>query len=75
MHGQTGTVVKSFRVFDRWGELLFEDNDFAVNDINRGWDGTFRGEDATSGVYIWALTVEYEDGFEEDFKGHTILIR
>lgn len=75
VHGQTGTVVKSFRVFDRWGELLFEDNDFAVNDINRGWDGTFRGEDATSGVYIWALTVEYEDGFEEDFKGHTTLIR
>lgn len=75
VHGPSGTIVRSFRVFDRWGELIYEDTDFDVNDPNRGWNGQFRDEDASSGVYIWTVSVEYEDGFEEQLKGHTTLIR
>lgn len=75
VHGHDGTIVKSFRVFDRWGELLFEDADFGINDASRGWDGTFRGEPVNAGVYVWALVVEYVDGVEEALNGHTTLIR
>lgn len=75
VHGQDGTKVKVFRVFDRWGELLFEDGDFEVNDKSRGWDGTYRGEPVNAGVYVWSLVVEYVDGVEESFNGHTTLVR
>lgn len=75
VHGHQGTMVKSFRVFDRWGEMLFEDFDFGVNEKSRGWDGTFRGEPVNAGVYVWSLTVEYIDGVEETLSGHTTLIR
>jgi gliding motility-associated-like protein len=34
--------VKSLRIFDRWGEVVFEKKDFAVNDASVGWDGRFR---------------------------------
>ena len=67
--------VLYYRVFDRWGELLFEVNDFQPNDPAFGWDGTFRGEDLNGGVYIWHVGVEYIDGLQEDFKGSTTLIR
>jgi gliding motility-associated-like protein len=67
--------VLYYRIFDRWGELLFEVNDFQPNDPAFGWDGTFRGEPLNSGVYLWHVGVKYIDGLEEDFKGHTTLIR
>lgn len=75
VHGIEGTQVKLFRVFDRWGELVYEASDFQVNDPLIGWDGRFRGQLMNSGVFIWYLEVEYADGVEEAFKGNTTLIR
>ena len=48
-----GLVEKgySFSNFDRWGEKLFE-----TNELNMGWDGTFKGQLSPLGVYIWKLT-------------------
>ena len=39
-----------FFIFDRWGELLFE-----TNNISNGWNGTFKGEDVPSGLYVWKI--------------------
>jgi len=76
VHGKTGTKINVFRVFDRWGELLFDINTpFDVNDMMIGWDGTFGGQPMPSGVYVWFLEAEYEDGMKEVFKGETTLIR
>lgn len=75
VHGREGTIIRTFRVFDRWGQLLFENSDFDVNDQNEGWDGSYRGEVMSSGVYIWYLEAEYIDGAEEVYKGQTTLIR
>ncbi|WP_170110242.1 proprotein convertase P-domain-containing protein [Flavilitoribacter nigricans] len=76
VHGLEGTTIKVFRIFDRWGQLLFEKYDFPVNDPAEGWDGTFRGEPLNSGVYIWYLEAIYPfDQVEESFKGQTTLIR
>ncbi|MBI5917309.1 MAG: proprotein convertase P-domain-containing protein [Bacteroidetes bacterium] len=75
IHGKSGTMVKRFQVFDRWGELLFEDIDIPINDTTRGWDGTFKSKDMPPGVYVWYLDALYEDGMTESFKGETTLIR
>ncbi|MEZ4951256.1 MAG: choice-of-anchor L domain-containing protein [Saprospiraceae bacterium] len=75
VHGKDGDHVKEMRIYDRWGELVFLARDFAVNDEYAGWDGTFRGKQMTSGVYIWYLEVSYEDGLDASFKGSTTLIR
>jgi len=75
VHGEDGTRILTFRVFDRWGELLFETGDFMINDPVYGWTGEFRGQMMNSGVYIWALEVEYVDGATDFFKGSTTLIR
>ena len=64
-----------FKVFDRWGELLYEDQSFAVNQLSRGWDGSFRGQPNDPGVYVWVLEAEYIDGRRETLKGDVTLIR
>lgn len=75
VHGQSSARVLEFKVFDRWGELLFEAGDFQINDDTVGWDGNFRGKAMDPGVYVWVLQVQYMDGAKEVFKGNTTLVR
>lgn len=77
VHGKGRQVNKIllFRVYDRWGELVYEDRNFLVNDTSKGWDGTFRGQPCDPGVYIWTLEAEYLDGYIEPQKGDVTLIR
>lgn len=44
------------QIFDRWGSQVFHSND-----INTGWDGRIRGQDAAQGVYIYWFRIEYVD--------------
>ncbi len=75
VHGKAGVLVRSFSIFDRWGELLYQAHDFEVNDPLTGWDGSYRGKPMNGGVYIWRLEVEFEDGNHDVFTGSTTLIR
>lgn len=40
----------NFKVFNRWGEIVFESNDTEI-----GWDGTYHGTLAQEGVYTWRI--------------------
>jgi gliding motility-associated-like protein len=41
----------NLKLYNRWGELLFESNK-----ISEGWDGRFMSEIAQNGVYIYLVT-------------------
>jgi large repetitive protein len=75
VHGKAGIKVKNFRIYDRWGELIFQSSDFESNDPKGGWDGTFRQKNMPVGTYPWAVEVMYIDGSVELFKGETELLR
>lgn len=75
VHGQASAKILDFKVYDRWGEMLFRATDFTVNDESAGWNGTFRDQPMDPGVYIWVLEAEYMDGSKELFKGNAMLIR
>jgi gliding motility-associated-like protein len=59
-----------FKVYNNWGQLIFESNDQAV-----GWDGTYKGEDAPLGVYTWTFVVDMGGGFIVKESGDVTLIR
>ena len=61
VHGRPGTLIKSFTVFDRWANVLYEASEFGVNDIDSGWDGTSKDQPVNAGVYLYKLVVEYDD--------------
>jgi gliding motility-associated-like protein len=41
--------ITYFRIFDRWGNLVYEGQDLAPGDTQQGWDGTFAGEKVPNG--------------------------
>ena len=59
-----------FLVFDRWGKLLFESDD-----VNIGWDGTYKGRKAEEGVYFFSVKMTLISGEEVLEKGDITLIR
>jgi gliding motility-associated-like protein len=57
-------------IYDRWGEKIFESLTLEI-----GWDGTFRGLDMPSGIYVYFLDVLFDDGATMSEKGNLTLIR
>ncbi|RYY61121.1 MAG: gliding motility-associated C-terminal domain-containing protein, partial [Chitinophagaceae bacterium] len=67
-----GTAVKSveLRVFNQWGELLFESRD-----KNMGWNGQFKGVIQPVGVYPFGVKVTFYDNRVITRKGLINLVR
>lgn len=60
-----------FRVFNRWGQLLFKTTDW-----KQGWDGTYNKMAQPSGTYVWFLRyVDRDSGERREQKGTATLIR
>jgi gliding motility-associated-like protein len=67
--------VRVLRVFNRWGEVVFERNDFPVNNAASGWDGTSKGKKANPDVYVYQLEVFCSNGELLKFSGNVALIK
>lgn len=62
--------LKYFKVFNRWGQLLFE-----TRNQNQGWDGRIRGSQVATGVVVWVAEGIGADGRQYIRKGTTVLLR
>jgi gliding motility-associated-like protein len=67
-----GKMIKdmTFRVFNRWGELMFESFD-----RGDGWDGTYKGKKMDPDVYDYYLKVTCIDNIESIVKGNITLLK
>ncbi|MEM6769200.1 MAG: gliding motility-associated C-terminal domain-containing protein, partial [Bacteroidota bacterium] len=67
--------ITSMQLFDRWGESVFFNEDFAPNDLLAGWDGTLNGRPLNPKVLVYAVEVEFLNGETRLFKGDVTLLR
>lgn len=73
--GKTVVEIKDLKVFDRWGELLFQSPKVYPASEDAGWNGLFNGKQAAVGVYVFFAEVLYIDGHTEIIKGDVTLMR
>jgi gliding motility-associated-like protein len=67
--------VNFLRVFNRWGELVFEQENFSINDKSKGWNGTFKGEKLNKGVFAYAAQLICGDGQSIELKGSIMILQ
>lgn len=67
--------VKNFRVFNRWGQLVFERSNVAPNNASEGWNGTYKGNQLPSDVYVYIIDMQCDNNMVIPFKGNITLIR
>jgi gliding motility-associated-like protein len=61
--------INEFLIYDRWGELIFRDQNFQAADPSHGWDGMYKGKLAMSETYTYKITATYRDGEIGNFSG------
>lgn len=59
-----------FRIYNRYGNEVFY-----TNDINQGWDGTYKGKLQNIDSYAYTVTAEMWDGQIKTKKGTITLLR
>ena len=64
-----GLRSMQLRIFDRWGQLVFE-----ADDPNQRWDGSVGGKLGQNGVYAYQLDVKAANGRSIQKEGTITLI-
>lgn len=72
---QEGIISFSMRIFNRWGEMIFESSD-----IHLGWNGMVKGQYAPVGSYVWEIvyqisTLTNPSAYSYSLRGTVKLIR
>ena len=68
--GLEGVTTLNYRVYNRWGQLVFE-----TSDPSQSWDGTYNGVDAEVGVYVYYAKAQMINGKIVEQKGNITLMR
>jgi gliding motility-associated-like protein len=64
------TSIRYFRIYNRWGQLVF-----FTDQLNTGWDGSFKGGAAISGTYVWEVEGVSTKGKVISKRGAVILLQ
>lgn len=59
----------SIQIFNRWGERIYESDDFTQ------WDGTYQGEKVQLGSYMYIMTIIDNRGRKQFMKGEVTVVR
>ena len=73
-----GFTVKKFAIYNRLGQEVFSKSNFAPNDPQYGWDGTFQGapiSDAAGFVYVLEVQCTNSNNDPITTKGTVLLIK
>jgi gliding motility-associated-like protein len=76
IRGIAATKINYLRVFDRWGQMVFEVTNGEANEPRWGWDGTNRsGEKLNPAVFVYTYEIECINGEAVGGKGNVTLVR
>ncbi|MBK9106738.1 MAG: gliding motility-associated C-terminal domain-containing protein [Saprospiraceae bacterium] len=67
--------IEELTIFDRWGNLVYQQFHFQADDQTASWDGSMNGKILNPGVYVYKLKVIYIDDRQEMRYGDITLIR
>ena len=63
------------QIFDRAGELIFEETDMLFNETQSGWDGEFNGQAVQPGVYVFIINYTLGNGESRMKSGSITVVR
>lgn len=63
-------TIRYFRIYNRWGQVVF-----FTNQLNTGWDGSFKGSAAVSGTYVWEIEGVSGKGAVINKRGSVLLLQ
>jgi gliding motility-associated-like protein len=75
VRGEGISELKTFIVYNRWGQEVFSCHTSAPLSAECSWDGTYRSEPAPQAVYTYYVEAVLLDGLTVTKKGNVTLVR
>ncbi|PUZ29294.1 hypothetical protein DCC81_07495 [Chitinophaga parva] len=75
IRGRGVKVVTTFRIYNRWGQVMFQRDNFPIEDIAYGWDGRVGGQPAPPDAFVYYAELICETGEHFTLKGSIMLLR
>jgi|GEM_PF-1761390 len=66
-------LIESFRIYDRWGNLIYDAENINPLTFTGWWDGTYNGAEVDQGVYVYVMQLGGEKA--EQVSGTITLLR
>lgn len=67
--------INLMRIFNRFGDLVFEAKDFSCNQPQEGWNGKMNDKILSPDVFVYYAEVEFLDNTVKIFKGDVTLLK
>lgn len=67
--------IKVFRIFNRWGQVVFERSDLNTDEPSSGWDGKFKGITVNPDVFIYYAELVCDTNETFTMKGNVTVLR
>ena len=70
------TSVNFIRIFDRWGALIFQEDQPLTPALGGvgGWNGTYNGQLVPTGTYVYIIEVEFQDDIKLLYRGDVTVV-
>lgn len=75
IRGKGIKTVKSFRIYNRWGQQVFQRTNFNIEDPAYGWDGRVNGQPVNPDVFIYVAELVCDSNEDFTLKGNVMLVR
>ncbi|MDX1941828.1 MAG: gliding motility-associated C-terminal domain-containing protein [Saprospiraceae bacterium] len=75
LQGKGDAKVIYLRIFDRWGNQVFQIQNGRLNDQSQGWNGKTNGKIVPSQSFIYIAEIEFLDGTRKRLSGEISLIK
>jgi gliding motility-associated-like protein len=68
-------TISAIRIYNRWGEVVFERKGINLNDKSNAWDGTYKGAVLNPDIFVYVIEGICDTGEPINWKGDVSLIR
>ena len=77
IYGTSKTIIDIdlLTIYDRWGNLVFTQQNFPINDPSYGWDGSLNGQKGRQGVFVYMAKIQLKNGDIIQISGDITVIR
>jgi len=68
-------LINDYRIYDRWGNLMFQSKNFTTSDLDKFWDGRHNGNPVVDGVYVYVIDITMINDSHRLYKGDLTVIK
>lgn len=75
LQGKYEAKIIYLRIFDRWGNQVFQMQNGVLNDPVFGWKGQVTGNHMNTQAYLYTAEIEFADGIRKHLSGEIVAVK